>query len=374
MAAQVSLDDLRRYAVARSLFPPTTLVRAIQKLGFVQADPIRAPARAQDLTLRHRVKGYRAGDLERKYASLPIEEDFFINYGFVPREVHELMHPRGSAATWAAASKKKVQALLDFIREHGEVHPRDVDAHFDHGTVTNYWGGSSSATTHLLDGMHYRGLVRIVRRENGIRIYAAREQAEIKLTAPERHRQVDALVDVLVNKYAPLPSTSFTTTVSRLRFGIPQWRPELTAAIKRARERLSCVKIDGITWYWPAGENPKRFEVSDEVRLLAPFDPIVWDRKRFELLWGWAYRFEAYTPVKKRKLGYYALPLLWRARVIGWANLSISAQKLDADCGFVTPTPSGSGFSSAMDDERRRMYEFLGLKEPPASRSWHPVG
>jgi uncharacterized protein YcaQ len=51
------------------------------------------------------------------------------------------------------------------------------------------------------------------------------------------------------------------------------------------------------------------------VRLLAPFDPVVWDRTRFELFWGWAYRFEAYTPPRLRKLGYYALPLLWRDKV-----------------------------------------------------------
>ena len=50
------LDALRRYAIARSLFKPTTLPKAIQRLGFVQADPIRAPARAQDLILRHRVR------------------------------------------------------------------------------------------------------------------------------------------------------------------------------------------------------------------------------------------------------------------------------------------------------------------------------
>ena len=81
----LTLDHLRRYAVARSLFKPTTLSRAIQRLGFVQADPIRAPARAQDLTLRHRVAGYRAGDLERRYPRLPLEEDFFVNYGFLPR-------------------------------------------------------------------------------------------------------------------------------------------------------------------------------------------------------------------------------------------------------------------------------------------------
>ena len=79
----ITLDHLRRYAVARTLFPPTTLQKAIERLGFVQADPIRAPARAQDLTLRHRVKDYRAGDLERRYPRLAVEEDCLVNYGFV---------------------------------------------------------------------------------------------------------------------------------------------------------------------------------------------------------------------------------------------------------------------------------------------------
>ncbi len=63
----LSLPTLRRYAITRSLFAPRQLARALDGFGFVQADPIRAPARAQDLTLRHRVTGYRAGDLERRY-------------------------------------------------------------------------------------------------------------------------------------------------------------------------------------------------------------------------------------------------------------------------------------------------------------------
>ena len=93
----IALDHLLRFAVARSLFTPTTLKRALHKLGFVQADPIRAPARAQDLTLRHRVRDYRAGDLERRYAGLGVQEDFFVNYGFVAEEVQALMHPRGGS-------------------------------------------------------------------------------------------------------------------------------------------------------------------------------------------------------------------------------------------------------------------------------------
>src|SRR6187397_1633550 len=108
---QPSLDDLRRYAVARTLFTPTTLGRAIGRLGFVQADPIRAPARAQDLTLRHRVKDYLAGDLERRYARLPIEEDCLVNYGFLPREHLALMHPREAAKAWDAATRRKAQEV-----------------------------------------------------------------------------------------------------------------------------------------------------------------------------------------------------------------------------------------------------------------------
>src|SRR6476619_1271163 len=159
----ITLDDLRRFAVARSLFTPTTLRRALHKLGFVQADPIRAPARAQDLTLRHRVKDYRAGDLERRFTTLGIHEDFFVNYGFVSSAVAALMHPRGLVSRWPPGRRQRAQLLLAFVRERGSVHPREVDRHFSHGRVTNYWGGSSSATTHLLEDMHYRGLVRVAR-------------------------------------------------------------------------------------------------------------------------------------------------------------------------------------------------------------------
>src|SRR5918995_5305767 len=90
----LTLEALRRFTVARNFPKPATLKTALQRMGFLQADPIRAPARAQDLILRQRVKDYRAGDLERRYPTLDIEEDFFINYGYVTRSLQALMHPR----------------------------------------------------------------------------------------------------------------------------------------------------------------------------------------------------------------------------------------------------------------------------------------
>jgi uncharacterized protein len=355
-----TLDDLRRYAVARSLFAPTTLKRAIEKLGFVQADPIRAPARAQDLTLRHRVKGYTAGDLERRYAELDIEEDVFVNYGFLPRATYALMHPRAGGPVTVRG--KKAQAVLEFVRARAGVHPREVDDHFSHGSVRNYWGGSSAATTHLLEKMHYRGALRVSRRAAGIRIYSAHAHPPGPADAAGRRAHIDALVDVVVRVYAPLPGASLAGLVSRLRYGVPQWTSELGRALKRARERLAHVRIEGVDWYWPAGERLPRGAPPDAVRFLAPFDPVVWDRRRFELLWGWAYRFEAYTPAPRRRLGYYALPLLWRDRVIGWGNVSVADGVLRSDVGFVASPPRERAFARALADELDRMRAFLRLE------------
>ena len=358
----ITLADLCRYAVARSLFKPTTLPRAIARLGFVQADPIRAPARAQDLTLRHRVAGYTAGELERRYAGLPIEEDFFVNYGFLPRATHTLMHPRTPRTVWPKARWTQAHEVLAFVREHGVVHPREVDAHFAHGKTKNWFGGSSNASTQLLDGMHYRGLLRIARRESGVRLYAARE---VHAAASDPTAALDTLIDVVLQKYAPLPQRSLSELVSHIRYGAPQWADDRRPALLRARARLPHARVDGVDWFWPVGENPasKRHALDDQLRLLAPFDPVVWDRRRFELFWGWAYRFEAYTPAPRRVRGYYALPLLWRGQVIGWGNAAVTDGRLNVKPGYVAGrAPRDAGFRLALEAELERMRSFLGAR------------
>jgi uncharacterized protein len=358
----VSLDDLRRHAVARTLFAPTTLGRAIEKLGFVQADPIRAPARAQDLTLRHRVTGYRAGDLERRYAKLSIEEDCFVNYGFLPRRHLALMHPRTPKRAWDAATRKRAVALLDFIRERGPTHPREALAAFDHGRTPGYWGGTLNATTQLLDGMHYRGLLRVARRETGTRVYEAMEHIDDGRSPTDR---AEALLRLVLDKYAPLPASSLTYLARLLQYGAPQLAPAIAKTLPALREQWPSATVDGLRWFWPEGENPatRRWRIDEDcVRLLAPFDPIVWDRPRFERLWGWRYKFEAYTPAPQRRYGHYALPMLRGDRVIGWANASVVVGKLRVALG----APVGSltrdkTLRAALDDELARMSEFLGL-------------
>ncbi len=354
----LDLDDLRRAAVARTFFAPTTLPRALARLGFVQADPIRAPARAQDLTLRHRVAGYRAGDLERRYPKLSIEEDFFVNAGFVTRELHRLMHPRTPREAWTKARWRQAEAVLEAVRARGVAHPREVEAALALGTATNWFGGRSNVSTQLLDGLHYRGLLRVARREGGVRLYALREPTPPPDDPLAAH---DALIDAVVAKYAPLPAATLSKLLSHLRGGVPQWNDGRAAALARAKRRLAKHRVDGVDWYAPEGESLRAGEVGKQVRLLAPFDPLVWDRARFEHFYGWAYRFEAYTPASKRKLGYYALPLLWRDRVIGWANAAVDEGALDVELGYVSgKAPAEAAFRRALDEELERLRSFLG--------------
>ncbi|RYZ86481.1 MAG: winged helix-turn-helix domain-containing protein, partial [Proteobacteria bacterium] len=105
-----------------------------------------------------------------------------------------------------------------------------------------------------------------------------------------------------------------------------------------------------------SGSFPKK------VRLLTPFDPIVWDRRRFEHLHGWAYRFEAYTPAAKRQFGYYALPLLWGDLAIGWANLKVEGGELKTEIGYVKGAPTSKSFSAQLEAELERYKAFLGIK------------
>jgi uncharacterized protein YcaQ len=350
-APGLTLASLRRFAIGQSLLPATTLRAGIARLGFVQADPIRSPARAQDLILRQRVGDYKAGDLERQYASLDVEEDYLYAYGFLTRRVWQLLHPRKAAPP--AAFERKV---LEVVRLLGEAHPRALVAHLGARRVVNAWGGYSKATTHALEWLHWRGLLRVARRENGVRVYGPASPLDEAAPPGDRLR---ALIATYAHIFAPSPETSLQSVIARHK-DLGSTRTMLKVMI--ARGELQQATADGISYVWPG--DAAEAEAPRQVRFLAPFDPVVWDRSRFEHLWGWAYRFEAYTPAKLRVRGYYAMPMLWGSEFIGWANAGREPQKaaagrLDIQVGFVGKRPRGREFGRELDAEIARLEAFL---------------
>ncbi|GGK16114.1 hypothetical protein GCM10008955_06930 [Deinococcus malanensis] len=341
-----------------------TLQGALDRMGFVQADPIRAPARAQDLTLMQRVRGYRAGDLEQLYPQLNAEEDMLPNYGFVPRQVQALLHPREPTQSRVERQYPELLAQVRaLLRERGELHPREVSAALGSSRVMNAWGGQSSATTRALEALHYQGGARVTRRAGGVRLYAPAPhlQALREVPWPEEQRLRGA-VHLLARLYGPLPEASLGYLISLSRFGFPHLHSTLRAVSRQiVREELHMAVVDGLRYVWLPEQQLEGASAPRGVRIVGPFDPLVWDRRRFTHLHGWTYRFEAYTPPAKRSMGYYALPVFQAERAVGWANLRVEAGGLQADFGFVPGVRQTAALRRGLEAELGRYEIFLGL-------------
>jgi uncharacterized protein len=357
------MKRLRRQAIAVSLFPPTTLRRALARMGFVQADPIRAPARAQDLILRHRVRNYRVGDLERDYHRLGLEEDRFYAHGFMPRSIWRLLHPRIERPL--SEMEKRV---LDLAATLKRIHPADLETHLGRSVATNAWGGKSKETTLALHSLHRRGLLRIAGRQQGIRTYEPVTSVTDPLDLDERCRQI---VLAIASILGPHSERSLRTSLTYLGHRGPGQKA-LRAAVPTLIDsgELAQTTVEGVRYVWRAGR-VARSGPTESVRFLSPFDPLVWDRRRFEEFWGWQYRFEAYVPARKRKLGYYAMPLLWRDDMIGWVNATFKGGKLKVEAGFRKSEPRESAFRAEFEAEVARLQAFLetGLTRPNSPRA-----
>lgn len=348
MATISRLRQMRERAIAGTLFAETTLGRAVERLGFVQADPIRAPARAQDLILRQRVKAYRVGDLDSKYGALKLEEDYLYAYGFMPQATWRLLHPRMTSKLGATERR-----VLEIVTAHERLHPRELESYLGKRREVNAWGGYSKATTRVLERLHYRGLLRIAGREKGIRLYEPTAQRVEEVDPEERLRR---LVLLIAGILSPLPETSLRAALLFLRYSAPNLEGRLAAVKKMlGTGELVGELLGDVRYVWPA-DFKARGGAEERVRFLAPFDPLVWDRRRFEQLWGWMYRFEAYTPPAKRVRGYYAMPMLWRDEIIGWVNIT---KQMDVEAGFVGKQPKEAAFRREFEAEVERFRYFL---------------
>lgn len=351
------MHALRSHAVAHSLFAATNLEAAIARLGFVQADPIRAPATAQDLILRHRVEGYRVGDLARAYPEIGLEEGMLYAYGFMPRAIWRLWQLELDEATLPEFER----GILSAVRQAGPSHPSALAREFGSHGIKNAWGGNSRAVAHALDHLQWQGLLRVASREKGIRIYGAAPPPDGD--RPEVNERLRQLIMLGARLMAPVQENLLVWIGRRIHHLGKMKDLEAISArtavgqLVKSGELESRV-VDGVTYLWPAG-TALYDEAPRVVRILAPFDPVVWDRKRFEHFWGWEYRFEAYVPAPKRVRGYYAMPLLWGEEAIGWVNASTTGGAFSAEVGYVDKQPREKGFTRELRAELGRLEQFL---------------
>jgi uncharacterized protein YcaQ len=190
-----------------------------------------------------------------------------------------------------------------------------------------------------------------------VKLYEQTALKQQTIDPDERLRRLALLISRILS---PVPQRSLGAALQHLRHAAPDLpgRKDVVARLLKDGE-VESAEVAGVRYLWPAGRLVRK-EPENVVRFLAPFDPIVWDRRRFEYFWGWPYRFEAYTPPAKRKLGYYAMPLLWRAEVIGWVNASRRGEELTIEAGFAAgKRPSEKAFQRAFEEESQALRQFF---------------
>jgi len=355
MVEQLGLKEFKRRIVADSFPEFSRLSDALEALQFVQADPIRSPARAQDLMLRQRVAGYVSGELEEKFPDLEVEEGYLFAYGFMKPQVWQNLRWR------PLQNLKKIErAVLDAVAELGEVHPRRLQERFGGKSVENYWGGKSQETKRILEKLHHHGYLRVSRREKGIRVYQMPEDSTRETANAFERYALLALTTAHV--FGPTTKRFLVSELRSQNHLLPVRADRLAAVDSLLKTgKLAEVEVAGVTYLWLRKDRLPA-EPPQLVRILTPFDPLVRDRERFAQLWGWAYRFEAYVPAAKRERGYYAMPVLWRDEVVGWTNAKVENARLKVEIGYAEKRPRAKAFRLLAEAEVESMTRFLGLE------------
>jgi hypothetical protein len=297
---------------------PDATRRAVAHLGYVQIDTINVIERSHHHILHSRIPAYRRTDLEQAQS---IDKSVFEYWthalSYVPAAdyrffVAAMEQHREAPKSWlAGVDPDDYATLLRRIRRDGAISIRDID---DEVLVEKIhpWA-SRKPSRRVLQFGFFNGDLAISRRSGMLKSYelAGRHFGWQRRPRPATEAQFAGyLLDRAVRSQG-------IVSLDSICFGNLALKPEVSGLIERAmrRRRLLPVTLDGhekVT-HWAA---PEALDTVIEapspppVHILSPFDPLVIQRKRLNLLFGYEHRFEAYVPAAKRVLGYFALPVL----------------------------------------------------------------
>jgi uncharacterized protein YcaQ len=324
----VSLEEARRIAVRSQLLDGSAqgVLDTIRHLGFLQLDPISTVAPPQRLILWSRLGPYDPAELDR----LLWEERKLFEWGAYiwPIESYALIRARMlRRRTGKYASERRGTEFLQQntrfrrfvlreLEEKGPLLSREIAGDAVRTWKSHGWYGDRSVAV-LLDVLHGRGVVAIVGRRNGQRLW-----------------------DLAERWYPPEPEKIPAREAERL--------------LAEARYRALGVRLTPRGW--EAHPEAKDGPVRERATLLSPFDRLVHDRDRAEALFDFHYRLEMYVPKAKREYGYYVLPLLVGDRIVGRAEPRFDKKSRTLEL------LGAWGDTSRLDEALASLGEFLGAE------------
>jgi uncharacterized protein YcaQ len=320
---KLTVEAARRFQIRSLLLdtPAADVATALHHHGFIQIDPINICGRMHDLILRNRVAGYREGDLHEHIhsADRPGFEHYLIGQGILvafPLEAWPYLTGRMALRqrmrhTWSGKltprEAKLAGHVLAEIAARGPLTSDDIE---HDGRARSAWGTEGRLVKRVLEKLFAHGRVLITARKNFRRLYDLPERVlpAAVLAQPPRSEPEVALWAVLAKL--------------RQRRLVTLKRDEL----KLVADHVQLVTVEGCPPLFCLRTDAAVLEASASMstgasaptpRLLAPLDPLIYDRTITDRLWNFKYTWEVYTPAHKRVRGYYALPILVGTQLVG---------------------------------------------------------
>jgi uncharacterized protein len=359
----ITKSQARRFLIhqyALSTFQSlANVAEATAILEFIQEDSINVCGRMHDLILWPRVKNYTSQGLhEALYGENPTAFEYYIpNLSAIPISEYAYFVPRmhqrrQNQSRWEGLfehEKPIAEKILAKIDADGPVRTRSLgneDGHMQSG-----WGAKSTVISQVTEKLWLQGILSVAKRENFERHFA-------------RTESVYPSIMHLHDEKAALPSESEREAFFAQKY--LQTRRLVSAGKKYPRVATVKIKIEGATkTYQCLEEDVEKLqnapEVPDALHILAPLDPLIYDRARNEDLWNFHYRWEVYTPQKKRVRGYYALPLLFGERIVGWIDPKFD--KKTQVLAILGESWDASIPRHHLTDALERYAQFLGARE-----------
>ena len=377
---KLTLKAARRIALAAQGFgvprPASVnsghLRRTVERLALHQIDSVNVLVRAHYLPAFSRLGRYDRSLVDRAAWGSKSKRTLFEYWAheasLLPLELHPLLRWRMAQAErgeigwkslrlFARENRENADAILARIRSEGPLAASD----FENGRGRGGWWGWGEAKR-ALEWLFWAGLITTATRKASFeRVYDLPERviptAVLSLPTPI---PADAKRRLIERSARALGLATASDLRDYFRLDPESARNAISELVEE--QILVPVAVEG--WRMPAflhrdAKRPRRIA---KQALLAPFDPLIWERGRTERLFGFRYRIEIYTPAHKRVHGYYVLPFLLDDRLVGRADLKADRQGSRLLVRKITwehdvPTDAETRLAA----ELQLMAEWLGL-------------
>lgn len=310
---------------------PNAVADVVRHLGYVQIDTINVIERCHHHILYTRLPHYRRSDLHKAQSSRKsVFEHWTHALAYIATEDYRYFmpamaeHRANPHAGFAKVTAEESERLLKRIEQEGPISLRDIDD--DVLIEKDHAWASRKPSRRLLSKGFYDGTLTISSRSGMLKAYDLTDR-HFGWERPPEPASADEVNAYVLDRALRSQGIVSLDSTCHLEAGR---KPAIRALIEKrvAAGELVGVMLKGDkTEHWLAPDllDKASSRAVPKAYILSPFDPLVIQRKRLELFFGYVHRFEAYVPAEKRVLGYFALPVLYDGRVV--AALDIKADR-----------------------------------------------